>query len=305
MPEMPRLARGPDKAAFLCVLTALRENLKMKIKLTAAISILILSANIFAQSSSDSGELTRLLNEFLAGAGRNDAAVHDRFWAEDLIYTRGAGQRVGKADIMKGVRSAPAPKPEDPKTVYTAEDVRIQQYGSTAVVAFRLVGTTENSGSVSISKFLNTGTFVKRKRKWQAVAWQATKIPIVEDESHKQVAEVEAAYQRAILASDARKLESLLHPSFIWTHTTGQQDNREKMLGELTSGKLKYSKLETNSVVINVYGDTAIVRGTSPRQRAEVPGAAEQPKPFTVFYTLTLVNFGGTWRIVAMHTSHT
>jgi Domain of unknown function (DUF4440) len=277
----------------------------MRLKVAAAISILILSSGIFAQSAADTAELTRLLNEFLAGAGRNDAAVHDRFWAEDLIYTRGSGQRTNKADILKGVRSAPAAKPDDPKSVYTAEDVRIQQYGTTAVVAFRLVGTTDNKGSVSVSKFFNTGTFVKRNGRWQAVAWQATRIPGVEDESRKQIAEAEAAYQRAILAADTKKLESLLHSSFIWTHTTGQQDNREKMLGELTSGKLKYSKLETKDIVINVYGDTAVVRGTSPRQRAEVPGAAEQPKPFTVFYTLTFVNFGGTWRIVAMHTSHT
>jgi hypothetical protein len=77
------------------------------------------------------------------------------------------------------------------------------------------------------------------------------------------------------------------------------------MLGELASGKLKYSKLETNSVVVNVYGDTAVVRGVSPRQRAQQTRCREQPKPFTVFYTVTMVNFGGTWRIVALHTSHT
>lgn len=267
--------------------------------------MVVLSATIFAQSASDSAELTSLLNEFLAGAGRNDAAVHDRFWAGDLIYTRGAGQRVGKADIMKGVREAPAAKPDDPKTVYTAEDIRIQQYGSTAVVAFRLVGSTDSGGKVSVSKFFNTGTFVKRKGNWQAVAWQATKIPGAEDESKKQVSETEAAYQRAILASDTKTLESIVHTSYIWTHTTGQQDNRKKLLGDLTSGKLKYSKLETNSIVVNVYGDTAIVRGTSPRQRSRDASATEDPKPFTVFYTLTLVNVGGTWRIVAMHTSHT
>ena len=85
----------------------------------------------------DAAELTKLLNEFLAGASRNDAAVHDRFWAEDVIYTGSAGRRRGKTDIMHDVRSAPAPKPDDPTTVYTAEDIRIQQYGDTAIVACR------------------------------------------------------------------------------------------------------------------------------------------------------------------------
>ena len=138
--------------------------------------VAILSANA-QQSAPDAPELTRLLNEFLAGAGRNDAAVHDRFWADDLIYTRSAGQRIGKADLMQGVRSAPARKAGDPVTTYSAEDVRIQQYGNAAVVAFRLVGSTEKEGKTEVAKFLNTGTFIKRKGKWQVVAWQATVIP--------------------------------------------------------------------------------------------------------------------------------
>ncbi len=129
------------------------------------------------QAAPDAGELTRLLNQFLDGAGRNDAAIHDRFWADDLIYTRGVGQRIDKAELMKGVRSAAAPKPEDPVTFYTAEDVKIQQYGMAAVVAFKLVGTTKRKdGTTSISNHLNTGTFIKRKGIWQAVAWQATPV---------------------------------------------------------------------------------------------------------------------------------
>jgi hypothetical protein len=128
-----------------------------------------------AQTAPDAAELTKLLNDFLAGASQNDAAMHDRFWAEDVIYTGSAGRRRGKAEIMKDVRSAPAPKPGDAKTTYTAEDVRIQQYGNTAIVAFRLVGTTEKNGKTEVAKYLNSGTFVKRKGKWQVVNWQATK----------------------------------------------------------------------------------------------------------------------------------
>ena len=128
-------------------------------------------------------ELKSLRDEFLAGASTNDAAVHDRFWAEDLIYTRSAGVRIGKAELMKDVRSAPAPKPDDPKSVFTAEDVRVQQYGDAAVVAFRLVGTTTVGGRTEVAHFLNTGTFVKREGKWQAVAWQATRVPDAEPEA--------------------------------------------------------------------------------------------------------------------------
>lgn len=117
-------------------------------------------------------ELTALVRDFLAGVSRNDATVHERFWADDLVYTRAAGERVGKADILRDARSAVAPKPGE-ATAYAAEDVRVQQYGDTAVVAFRLVGTM---GKEAPQTFLNTGTFVKRGGRWQAVAWQATRM---------------------------------------------------------------------------------------------------------------------------------
>jgi hypothetical protein len=58
-------------------------------------------------------------------------------------------------------------------------------------------------------------------------------------------------------------------------------------------------------VTVSVYGDTAIVRGASPRQRISFPGSSGSgdANPFTAFYTLTFVNKGGVWKTVAMHTS--
>lgn len=152
--------------------------MRVKNLLATFVVILAASATGFGQDAKDTAELARLLNEFLAGAGRNDAAVHDRFWADDLIYTRSAGSRIGKAELMRGVRAAPARKESDPVTVYTSENVRVQQYGDAAVVAFKLVGTTTKpDGTREISEHLNTGTFVKRRGEWRAVAWQATAVP--------------------------------------------------------------------------------------------------------------------------------
>jgi ketosteroid isomerase-like protein len=133
----------------------------------------------------DASELTKLLKDFLAGASRNDAAMHDRFWADDLIYTASAGRRIGKADIMREVREEGPPKPGDETTVFTAENIRVQQYDDTAIVAFRLVGTTDKDGKKTVNDYLNTGTFLKRDGKWQAVAWQATIIPKKEEPKSK------------------------------------------------------------------------------------------------------------------------
>src|SRR5882762_11942336 len=109
--------------------------------LSTAILILMMALGLRAQTAPNAADLTRMLKEFLAGASRNDAVVHDRFWADDVIYTGSGGRRRGKTDIMHDVRSAPAPKPGDPSTVYSAADIRIQQYGNTAIVAFRLVAS--------------------------------------------------------------------------------------------------------------------------------------------------------------------
>jgi uncharacterized protein (TIGR02246 family) len=162
----------------------------MKHLLTLVILLLTFAAGGHAQTASDAAELTKLLNEFLAGASHNDAATHDRFWAEDVIYTGSGGRRRGKADIMRDVRSAPAPKPGDPITTYTAADVRIQQYGNTAIVAFRLVATTVKDAKSEVMNYLNSGTFVKRDGKWQVVNWQSTRMPPAEDEPAKATAPV-------------------------------------------------------------------------------------------------------------------
>jgi hypothetical protein len=72
----------------------------------------------------------------------------------------------------------------------------------------------------------------------------------------------------------------------------------------LGSGQLKYVKLETNNVTVNLYGETAVVRGVSTRQyAAALVSPSVQPAPWTLFYTLTFVNKDGAWKAVAMHTS--
>jgi ketosteroid isomerase-like protein len=155
----------------------------MKPILLSSVILLSIACGLPAQNSAPAAaELTKLLQDFLAGAGKNDIAMHDRFWADELVYTSALGRRKGKADIMRELRAEPAtPKPEEGTTVYTAEEIRVQQYGDTAIVAFRLVATTDKAGTKEVKNYLNTGTFLKRNDKWQVVAWQATALPKAEE----------------------------------------------------------------------------------------------------------------------------
>jgi hypothetical protein len=254
-----------------------------------AIVILITACSTFAQTAPDAAELTTLLNEFLAGASRADVSIHERFWADDLIYTRSAGRRVTKAEVLHDVRSTPPPKPSDPKTIYTAEDIRIQQYGDTAIVAFRLVATTDTAGVKQVSHLLNSGTFVKRNGKWQVVNWQSTRMPRTDEQTRADVGVALDAFHQSLVSADATKLSAVLDPGFIWTRHDGELLNRKQLMDDLASGQSKFAKPDMSKSVVSIWGDTAVVHGEiEPRKR----------------YTLTLFNQLGGWKAVALHTSN-
>jgi len=269
------------------------------------IAVLALAGVLEAGPAADEAELTRLLREFLAGASRNDAAAHQRFWADELVYTGSSGRRIGKADILADLQTPASPRPAGPGTTYTAEDIRIRQFGETAIVAFRLVGTSSNGGRTEVTRYLNTGTFLKRGGEWRAVAWQATKAPRSEDETKVEIAAAQAAMDRAILAADVNALQPLLDESFVWTHPTGEKGTRKDLIDDLGAGTLRFSKLDTGTVAVSAYGDTAIARGQSQRQRSAFPGAPPggDAQPYASFYTTTFVNRDGVWKAVALHTS--
>lgn len=128
-----------------------------------------------AAETTPAQEIRALLLEFMDAAGHNDRAVFDKFFADDVIYTRSTGAVITKADIMASLDKAP-PTPEE-KTTYSAGNIRINIYGATAVVAFQLVSRTERkNGTTETTYYRNTGTLVKRDGRWQVVAWQATRI---------------------------------------------------------------------------------------------------------------------------------
>jgi len=123
----------------------------------------------------DREELSQMLDEFLAHAG--DAPAHERFWADDLVYTSSRGTRTNKAEIL-ATFDEPEEKSRRADPEYWAENVDIRVYAETAVVAFRLVGKLPDEEEPQ--NYFNTGTFLKRDGVWKAVAWQATKIPPAE-----------------------------------------------------------------------------------------------------------------------------
>lgn len=142
---------------------------------TASVIMCFLGLSGMHAQTSATTEVTSLLHEFIEAAGRGDRAIFDKFFADDVIYTRATGAVITKASIMEGL-GKPTPASEG-KSSYSAEDVTVHEYGDMVIVAFRLEGrTVHDDRKVETAHYRNTGTFLRRNGRWQAVAWQATKI---------------------------------------------------------------------------------------------------------------------------------
>jgi ketosteroid isomerase-like protein len=126
------------------------------------------AAQISAEDQATARQVEQLVRDFLANVPKNDPKVFQEFFADDVIYTRSAGVTVTKADILKKIDVRAT---NEPGATYDADDVTVHPYGNMAVINFRLVQRV----GAQTNYFRNTGTFLKRNGRWQAVAWQATK----------------------------------------------------------------------------------------------------------------------------------
>ena len=147
------------------------------------LAMVTLATSAFAQLASTPNadktraDITALLTNFLSPAQNSKAESHDRFWAKDLVYTGSSGVVRSKADIMRSMSEAPkadVTKAAEPATVFSAEDILVRPYGDMAALTFRLVGKESNG---VVNYYRNSGTFLFRDGKWQAITWQATKVP--------------------------------------------------------------------------------------------------------------------------------
>jgi len=131
------------------------------------------AAIMSAEDTATIKQVTQLVRDFLANVPKNDPKVFESFFADDVLYTRSAGMTVNKAEILKNIDVRAA---NEPQATYDADDFTVHPYGDFAVVNFRLI---QHNGAVT-NYFRNTGTFLKRHGRWQAVAWQATRVPPAE-----------------------------------------------------------------------------------------------------------------------------
>lgn len=154
---------------------SLRACLVLPVLLGLATAPLLRAEDAAPAPAQARADVAALLREFLARV--EEPAMHDRFWAADLVYTGSSGKVQTKADILQSFASLPKPdpaKPKEPSPTYTAEDVLVRPYGTTAALTFRLVAHNPDGQTAT---YRNSGTLLFRGGQWQVVTWQATKEP--------------------------------------------------------------------------------------------------------------------------------
>ena len=147
----------------------------MKRLIYSILIVLMASSTVVAdhdQSTEQARQaLKTLLDEFMRGASSNDRASHERFWADDLIYTSSSGERFGKQHILDGL--AAAADSSEPTAQYRATEVNIRLLSdSIAVITFVLVADLPDQ---TRQHYLNTSLFTRHNDNWRASVWQATK----------------------------------------------------------------------------------------------------------------------------------
>ncbi len=139
---------------------------RLSVMLISVTTLLLLA--VACPTHAEDQQLSALIHEFMDGASRNDRAVHQRFWAEDLVYTSSAGKRFGKAEILAGM----SPQAEPSGVIYSAEDLQLRHYGDIAVATFRLQALAADG---STEQFYNSGVFRLDDGQWRAFTWHATR----------------------------------------------------------------------------------------------------------------------------------
>jgi ketosteroid isomerase-like protein len=148
----------------------------MKHLLLSVLLTIVAAASTLAQSESKAapakrsveGQLTELERQLSAALVREDAAVLDRLWSNDLIFTFPNGKVSNKAQRLAGQK--PAAQPSQSESETSNDEVKVYLYGHTAVVTVLSTWSGKENNNAYSSQFQATHVWAKQQGRWQLVA---------------------------------------------------------------------------------------------------------------------------------------
>ena len=114
-------------------------------------------------------ELERQLSEALV---RQDAAVLDRLWSKDLVFTFPNGHVSNKAQRLAGQK----PSAESAQSTNTNDEVKVHLYGNTAVVTVLSTWKGKAGTQEYSDQYQATHVWVKQQGRWQLVAAHVSQV---------------------------------------------------------------------------------------------------------------------------------
>jgi ketosteroid isomerase-like protein len=115
-----------------------------------------------------------------------------------------------------------------------------------------------------------------------------------------EVREAEMAWVAAVKANDFAKLESLLSPDLIYTHSTGVIEDKGAYLKALKSGNQKYDEIAHSNLRVKAYGGDSGVVTAKVRMAGKSKGT---PFDNQLLMMHVWVKQGGRWQLAAHQTT--
>jgi ketosteroid isomerase-like protein len=155
----------------------------MRINLLIVI-LLAISASTFGQAKDkkatqtgkDEQALMELERAYADAVARQDTKVIDGILDDSFIAISSRAEVRSKTEEINDIKP-PTPTPDFVLEGFNLEDIKVRLFGSTAVVTGRSILKTNYKGRSNTITFRYTRVYVKRKKNWQVVTQQLTRIP--------------------------------------------------------------------------------------------------------------------------------
>lgn len=126
-------------------------------------------------------------------------------------------------------------------------------------------------------------------------AQPSPRLPAADSAVESEVRATDAARFAAMTHSDFAALDTLLGADLNYTHSDGTRESKFVFLTSLRSGQLTYLTVRPDSLLVRVYGSTAVADGRiAVRVRAD-----KQVGSFTARFLEVYAHRGGRWELVA------
>ena len=271
-------------------------------------------------------EIAQLEQQFSDAEVHKDIQRMSMLMADDLTDVEDDGSIWTKPDIIKLFQSPATMLERD-----TISELRIRQYGDTAIVTLLDSADFTVNGKDMGGEFRLTDVWVRRGSKWQLVAFQSSKIKRIADAFQgpsKEASSVEASNNQgrtqpqpsrgmlseskdvltlkrleqdwldAYREGDAEKMGKILADDFIGRWADGSTQTKKEQLKAIWTGEEKHSANQLVECNVRIYGETAVVTGIQTEQ--SILGGRDGSGMYS--YTDVFVKRDGHWQVVATET---